>query len=102
MSESIEVEVEVVYADPARQLMRVVRLPLGATVAMAIDAAALATELADVDLAACPVGIFGQVCARTKVLRQHDRVELYRPLIADPKDARHRRVALGKTMKKAD
>jgi len=86
------ISVEVAYAEPARQFLRRVDLAAGATVAMAIAASAVERELA-IDAAALTVGIWSRPVARDTMLRDGDRVELYRPLAADPKEARRRRAA---------
>ena len=85
------IRVEVVYADASRQIMRSVELAAGATVEDAIRAAQI-LDLAPADFAPARVGIFGRIVARSAVLREGDRVELYRPLKIDPKEARRRRV----------
>jgi len=95
------IQVEVACALPERQQLVSLQLLDGCTVEEALAAADLAAAFPEIDFAACPVGIHGRACRRDTVLRDGDRVEVYRPLVADPKDARHRRVALGKTMKKA-
>lgn len=89
------VRVSVVYAMPARQFVRELELPAGATVADAIggsDIVALAGIPAE-DLA--HIGIFGHPVDRDRILRDGDRVEIYRPLQVDPKEARRRRASGG-------
>ncbi|MBN6148777.1 RnfH family protein [Xanthomonas sp. AmX2] len=78
--------VEVVLAWPERFVSRQLHLPAGATVADAVAAAALPE--ASVDM---PCAVHGIVAAPGQALRDGDRVELLRPLLADPKDARRRR-----------
>jgi putative ubiquitin-RnfH superfamily antitoxin RatB of RatAB toxin-antitoxin module len=85
-----EICVTVVYAEPDRATEVELRLAEGATVAHALDRAAGA-GLDAPDLARAPVGIFGKRCARDAVVKNGDRIEIYRRLIADPKDARRRR-----------
>jgi putative ubiquitin-RnfH superfamily antitoxin RatB of RatAB toxin-antitoxin module len=85
------IEVEVVYVAPDRTFRRMVRLADGASVREAIDASALLTECPEVDLTRQRVGIFGELVALDAVLADGDRVEVYRPLLADPKDRRRRR-----------
>jgi uncharacterized protein len=84
------VRIEVAYAGPEGAAVVAVDLPDGASVADAIEASGLITGLGLVD-AALGVAIFGQAARRTTPLRPGDRVELLRPLHADPKDARRRR-----------
>lgn len=84
------IHVEVAYAEPGRQILRRVELAAGATVADAIAAAGIASECA-IDVDTLGVGIWSKPVARSNCPRDGDRIELYRPLKADPKDARRRR-----------
>ena len=88
--------VEVVYATPAKQAVTDVQLPDGATVRDAIVASGFLTQYPEIDLAAAAVGIFGERVTLDDLLEADDRVEIYRPLLADPKDARRRRARLKK------
>ncbi len=87
MSEARRIEVEVVFATRSRQALVALELDPGATVADAI-AAALASRFPDEPLDALQAGIWGRPVARSQVLADGDRVELYRPLHKDPRDAR--------------
>ena len=87
------IQVEVAYAEPGRQFLRELQLDVGATVADAIAASDIARDLA-LDTGALTTGVWSKPCAREAVLHDGDRVELYRPLTADPKEARRRRAAL--------
>jgi putative ubiquitin-RnfH superfamily antitoxin RatB of RatAB toxin-antitoxin module len=82
-----EIYVEVVYALPQREASVRLRLPMGATVGEALESSGLAR------LAGAKFGIFGKVVSADAMLRDGDRVEIYRPLTIDPKDARRRRAA---------
>lgn len=82
--------VEVAYAEPARQFLRQVELDEGATVAAAIAASGVAQDCS-IDADALAAGIWSKPAARETRLRDGDRVELYRPLKADPKEARRLR-----------
>jgi putative ubiquitin-RnfH superfamily antitoxin RatB of RatAB toxin-antitoxin module len=93
MADENPLRIEVVYALPDRQIAVSVRVPCGATVADAVDRADLAALLPGVDIDNAPVGIFGRVVSRSAVLRDGDRVEIYRPLVADPKQSRRLRAA---------
>jgi putative ubiquitin-RnfH superfamily antitoxin RatB of RatAB toxin-antitoxin module len=84
------IEVEVAYAEPQRQFLRRITLPASATVADAIAASGLEAEL-QIDASELAVGVWSKPVARNAPLTNGDRVELYRPLTADPKDARRRR-----------
>ncbi len=85
--------VEVVYALPDDQDLREIRVPTDATAADAIRASGLLERFSEIDLAQQPIGIFGRRCEPGQMLQPGDRVEIYRPLIADPKERRRRRAA---------
>lgn len=93
MSEAHTIRVELIYATPEQQPLWQFELPAGATVAEAI-VHGRALGLPELPLEG-NVGIFARLCALTEPLRDGDRVEIYRPLIADPKVQRRQR-ALGK------
>jgi len=84
--------IEVCYALPDRQTLIAVALPEGATVRDAIDASGVLERHPDIDLAHAKTGIFGRLAPLDAPLADRDRVEIYRPLIVDPKVARQRRV----------
>ena len=87
------IEVTVVLALPDRATEIAVRLPAGATLADALERSGLAQRHPDLDLARARVGIFGKLSNRKAMLADGDRVEVYRALIADPKERRLRRAA---------
>jgi putative ubiquitin-RnfH superfamily antitoxin RatB of RatAB toxin-antitoxin module len=91
--ESANVQVEIVCALPERTLSLEAGFAAGATVASALDYAARQPVFSGMDLNAATVGIFGRIVAREQLLRSGDRLEIYRPLAADPKTARRKRVA---------
>lgn len=91
--------IEVVYALPSRQEVVRLSLPEKATVQDALQASGL-IEKHGLDLAGGKYGVFGKLAKLDAVLRDKDRVEIYRPLIADPKEVRKARAAEGKAMKK--
>ncbi len=97
-SESINVEVA--YALPEKQLIRAVNIDAGTTLGAAIVQSGIMMDFPELELEAAKVGIFGKVATMTTVLSEGDRVEIYRPLIADPKEVRRQRAAEGKKMKK--
>jgi len=82
-----------VYALPECSWVEALRLPAGASVADALDAVADREGFAQLDLKAMPVGIFGERVERTRLLQDGDRVELYRQLQIDPREARRQRSA---------
>lgn len=83
--------VEVVYAEGGRQDVARLELAAGSTIEQAIRASGLLERHADIDLASNQVGIFGKAASLASPLRDQDRVEIYRPLAADPKEMRRRR-----------
>jgi putative ubiquitin-RnfH superfamily antitoxin RatB of RatAB toxin-antitoxin module len=91
--ESANVQVEIVCALPERTLSLEIALAAGATVASALNYAARQPVFSGIDLNAATAGIFGRVVSREQILRSGDRLEIYRPLAADPKTARRKRVA---------
>jgi putative ubiquitin-RnfH superfamily antitoxin RatB of RatAB toxin-antitoxin module len=94
------IDIEVVYALPHEQVLLKLKLPRGATVGEAINASGVVERHPEIDLAKNKLGIFGKLTKADAVLRDRDRVEIYRPLIADPKEIRRKRAEEGKVMKK--
>lgn len=80
--------VEVVYALPKMQ--RVIQVPFvaGMTVGQALEYSGILKEFPQIDPATAKVGIFGRPCRLDRKLKAGDRVEIYRPLAIDPKEAR--------------
>ena len=85
------IRVEVVYATPRKQLLLAVDMPQGCTVEQAIERSGIRREFEELKAGLPAVGIFSRKVALDRELRAGDRVELYRPLIADPKEARRKR-----------
>lgn len=85
--------VEVAYARPDVQDLRRIDIVEGATAEQAIRASGLLARFPEIDLARNQIGIFGKPCPLGQVLRPGDRVEIYRPLLADPKQARRGRAS---------
>ena len=86
-----KIAVEVAYALPQKQYLQRVTLDEGATVEQAIQASGLLTLRDDIDLSKNKVGIYSRPAKLHDVVNDGDRVEIYRPLIADPKDVRRQR-----------
>jgi putative ubiquitin-RnfH superfamily antitoxin RatB of RatAB toxin-antitoxin module len=84
--------IEVCYARADAQTLVALTLPCGATVRDAIAASEIARKHPEIDPAAAKLGIFGKLASLDTPLADRDRVEIYRPLIVDPKLARQRRV----------
>jgi uncharacterized protein len=95
-----QIQVDVVYALARRQKVVSVSLPEGATVKEAVERSGLLAEFPEIDLAKSKLGIWNKLAKPDAALRDKDRVEIYRPLIADPKEVRKQRAAEGKVMKK--
>ena len=95
-----EISVEVAYARLEVQRIYTLQVPANMTVGEAIERCDVLREFPEIDLNRHKVGIFGKVVKLDHVLRRGDRVEIYRPLITDPKQARKQRAAQGLKMKK--
>lgn len=94
------IEVEVAYARPDEQLIHPLKVAPATTVEEAIKLSGLLHRFPEIDLAVNKVGIFGKLTKLGAALRPGDRIEIYRALIADPKEVRKQRAAQGKPMKK--
>jgi len=97
---SNEILVEVAYALPQKQLIVPLKVAEGTTAEQAVLASGITQKFPEIDLAQNKLGIFGKLIKSDTALREHDRVEIYRALIADPKEVRRQRAAEGKVMKK--
>jgi len=101
MAPAVEtINVEVTYALPERQLIMPVNVEIGTTVGGAIVQSGIMIEFPELDVENSKVGIFGKLTTMETQLHDGDRVEIYRPLIADPKEVRRKRAAEGKVTKK--
>lgn len=85
--------VEVVYALPLQQDVISLDVAAGATVGQALAASGMLARHPDIDLRIARVGIWGRSTTLDALLREGDRVEIYRPLQVDPKEVRRRRAA---------
>lgn len=95
-----KISVEVVYALPAEQVLLKSEVPQGTTIAEAVKLSGILGKFPEIDLEKGKFGIFGKLSKTDTVLREKDRIEIYRPLIADPKEVRRKRAEEGKVMKK--
>ena len=91
--------VEVAYALPDKQSLVSLEVEEGTTIKEAIEASGVLDTYDQIDLTRDKVGIFSKFATLDTVLREKDRVEIYRPLIADPKQVRKERAAKGKVMR---
>ncbi len=95
-----EMMVEVAYALPNEQIIMPIKVNTETTAEQAIMASGIIKKYPEIDLNMNKIGIFGKLVKLDTELRHLDRVEIYRPLIADPKEVRKQRAADGKVMKK--
>lgn len=87
------IRIEIVYALPERQTLLELTVPAGTTVAAALEGSPIASLHPELDWSQNRVGIFGRVVSFDRLVEKGDRIEIYRPLVADPKASRHARVA---------
>jgi putative ubiquitin-RnfH superfamily antitoxin RatB of RatAB toxin-antitoxin module len=99
-AEADAIRVEVSYALPQRQECVALTLPPASTVQRAIESSGLLAKYPEIDLGKNKVGIYAKLTKLDAALRDRDRVEIYRPLLADPKEVRRQRAAEGKALKK--
>lgn len=85
------IRVEVAYGTPQRQLVLPVEMPAGSTLEEAIERSGIRDEFPGLVVDSAAVGVFGKKAAMNYALRDGDRVEIYRPLIANPREARRLR-----------
>jgi hypothetical protein len=92
------VNIDVVFALPDRQELLALNVDTGTTVEAAVALSAISDKFSGVDLSACQAGVWGKVVERDYRLQEGDRLELYRPLQIDPRDARRLLAASGGSM----
>jgi putative ubiquitin-RnfH superfamily antitoxin RatB of RatAB toxin-antitoxin module len=95
-----KINIELVYALPHEQTLLQLEVPAGTTLAEGIRLSGILNKHPEIDLDKSKFGIFGKLSKADVVLREKDRIEIYRPLIADPKEVRRKRAEEGKVMKK--
>jgi putative ubiquitin-RnfH superfamily antitoxin RatB of RatAB toxin-antitoxin module len=100
MENAEHISVEVAYAKPQEQLIVQLDVLPGTTLRQAIEQSGILERFPEIDLSQLKAGVFGKLKKLDQTLREGDRVEIYRPLIADPKEVRKQRAAAGKRMKK--
>ncbi len=97
-----KIMIEVSYALPKKQIIIPVLVAKNISVKEAIELSGILKKFKEIDLNHNQVGIFGKLTTLDKILRDRDRIEIYRPLFADPKEIRRKRAAEGKNMKKGN
>lgn len=95
-----QMNVEVAYALSDQQVILEVMVAVGTTAEQAVELSGILTQFPEIDLSVNKVGIFGKLGKKAAELKAGNRVEIYRPLIADPKEVRRKREAEGKRMSK--
>ena len=85
-------EIEIVYGLPDKQVLKKLNMQNGCTVREAVCQSGLDEIFSELDLQTAPLGIFGKSVKDETLLRDKDRIEIYRPLLIDPKEARRKRV----------
>jgi putative ubiquitin-RnfH superfamily antitoxin RatB of RatAB toxin-antitoxin module len=88
-----QLQVYVLYATPQQEFIHPMRVEPGTTVGQAIERSGVLQRFPEISLVTQPVGIYGKKKTLDTPLRERDRVEIYRPLLADPKDSRRKRAA---------
>lgn len=86
------ISVEVAYATPERQVILVAKVLPNSTVEDVIQASGILQQFPEIDLTLQKVGVFSKIVDLQYRVKEHDRIEIYRPLLIDPKDARKKRV----------
>ncbi len=100
MANDERVNVEVAYARADTQAIIAVAVAPGTTLGQAVELSKIRDRFPEIDLKSNKTGIFGKATKVDQIVREGDRIEIYRPLIADPKQVRKERAAAGKGMKK--
>ena len=102
MENQDEILIEVAYARPDKQVIIPLKVSSRTKISNAISQSGVLEMFPEIDLEKNKVGIFGKIAGLDDLLREGDRIEIYRPLIADPKEIRRQRAREGKSMKKGN
>ena len=95
-----KVQIEIAYATPQKQIILQREVDAGSHARDAVKASGIDQHFPEIDLESCDLGVFGKAVADDYEVGDGDRIEIYRPLIADPKEVRRQRAARGLKMKK--
>ncbi len=95
------IHIQVCYARPDKQFLLEQLVEPGITIQQAIQGSGIIQQAPEIDLSVWRVGIYGKLKTLDTILREHDRIEIYRPLIADPKDSRRKRAESRDVKKKS-
>lgn len=88
---SAKIQVEIIYATTQEQIVYSIDVAVGTTIGEAIEQSGILQQYAEIDLSVNPVGIFSQRAQLTDELKDGDRIEIYRPLLIDPKQKRRQK-----------
>lgn len=102
MADKDRFTVQICYAQPDRQWLLSHEVNAGSTIQQVIEESGIIADAPEIDISVMRVGIYGKTKTLNTVVREHDRIEIYRGLIADPKDARRRRATKAEKEKKPD
>ncbi|SEO55264.1 RnfH family protein [Aquisalimonas asiatica] len=91
MAAGDSIAIQVAYARPERQCVLDLSVPAGTTAREAVQASGITDLFGEIDARSAPIGIYGRAVEDAQPLREGDRVEIYRPLVIDPKEARRQR-----------
>lgn len=94
--------IEVVYALPDKQTLLSLHVDENSTIEQAIQSSGILEQYPQIDLKKNKVGVWNKAAKLTDILEDGDRIEIYRPLIADPKEVRKRRAEKAKEEGRAD
>lgn len=100
-SSTAGIHIQICYARPDKQFLLEQTVAEGTTIQQAIQSSGIIQQAPEIDVSVWRVGIYGKLKTLDTVLREHDRIEIYRPLIADPKDSRRKRAESKDAKKKA-
>tara|TARA_B100001142_G_scaffold327565_1_gene385471 strand:- start:875 stop:1168 length:294 start_codon:yes stop_codon:yes gene_type:complete len=91
MADDKNITVEILYIEPGSQNSLMLKMPQGSSIHEAIYCSGVLRRFPEIDLTVNKVGIFSKICSLDTLFCEGDRIEIYRPLVTDPKEARRRR-----------
>lgn len=94
MAEAARIPVQVCYARPGQPIVLDLEVAVGSNLRQVIIASGMLQQVPEIDFATVRAGVYGKLKALDSIAHAHDRIEIYRPLIADPKESRRRRASL--------
>ncbi len=101
-SSSKQIRIEITYAKPDIQWLQETEVVAGTNLLDATRQSGITARFPEIDLDTVKMGIFGKIAKADRILQEGDRIEIYRPLIADPKEARKKRAAKAAESKSAN